>query len=96
MLDQGGKGAAFTETRVLFEQHLTFIEKKGKTFVQVVWKRWAECRGHGVGQKAHIGETAANSEEDWLPGETIRSTGESECHDLAAGHPRDRAAIWQE
>lgn len=47
-------------------------------------------------QKAHVRETAANSEENWMLGKTNRSTGENEQLDLAGGHPWDPAAISQE
>ena len=67
------------DTQFLSEHRLTFIENKGKKkFVPVVQKSWAECRGYCAEQKAHIRETAAHSEENWILGETNRSTGDNE------------------
>lgn len=54
------------------------FENKGKKFVQVVQKSWAECRGYCAEQKAHIRDTAAHSEENWILGETNRSAGDNE------------------
>lgn len=71
-------------------------EKKEKTYVQVVLRSCVECQSYNAGQKTPKEIMQTEKRTGFWAKRTGPREKENERLDLAARHPWDLAAIWQE